>query len=327
MMRIVSAMALFAVSQAVLAGEPATLGKEDCKIEHPSPKWRMTATWTGACKDGFADGHGTLEFFTARKLTMHYEGDVRRGAPNGAGYLRHANSMQYEGGFKDGYFHGQGTRLTWDGRYDGEFKDGEPDGRGKMKFTLGGSYEGEWKDGKFHGQGTAVYISGRVFTGDFIDGREAGTEPESRSKGRYRVPSREPGYGTRLHFNRATSEHLPFHKGYHQMTPAEQSWVRGAYPLLDKDDEPPYPINGSRNMYTQMSLAMSRFGDEGEMTLFVDVDSTGKATSASVYNTPTPELAKAAMVIVLMEKYKPALCAGKPCAMKFPISMQFNWTR
>lgn len=41
-----------------------------CRLNNPSPKPNETATWSGACRDGYADGHGTLAWF-------------RDGKPNG----------------------------------------------------------------------------------------------------------------------------------------------------------------------------------------------------------------------------------------------------
>lgn len=326
MSRIATLIALSILPQFAFAATATLIGKPGCRVVNPSPE-KLAVTWTGACKDGFAEGQGKLEFRIRRKVEMTYEGEVRRGAPNGQGYLVDANGSQYEGGFRDGEFDGNGTWLGWFGRYDGSFKDGKFHGQGKMKFALGGSYEGEWRANRFHGTGTAVYHSGRVFTGEFVDGRPAGeTASPSRPAKRFVLRS-VPGSGTRLHDIVAHNSTVPFSKNYQEMTPEEQAIVRSWFPLLDKDDEPPYPLHGTEDLYRDMATAMSKVGDEGRMILYVDVDSNGKATKASVFKTPNPQLAEVAMILAMREKYKPALCAGKPCASRFPIHTQFVWDR
>ena len=58
---------------------------------------------------------------------------------------------KYEGGFKDGYKHGQGT----------------------MTYSNGENYVGEFKDGKkWNGKGTHInLIGGRKYVGDHKDGK------------------------------------------------------------------------------------------------------------------------------------------------------------
>ena len=56
----------------------------------------------------------------------------------------------YEGEWKNGEFHGQGTRTWSNGKkYIGEWKDGFPNGQGTMTLSDGYKYVGEFEDGKF----------------------------------------------------------------------------------------------------------------------------------------------------------------------------------
>jgi len=80
------------------------------------------------------------------------------------------NGDKYEGEFKDGKRHGQGTYTFKDGRiYVGEFKDGASHGQGTIKYKDGSMYVGEFKDGKRHGQGTIKYKEGRICDGEWKD--------------------------------------------------------------------------------------------------------------------------------------------------------------
>ncbi|MEM7423375.1 MAG: 2-isopropylmalate synthase, partial [Pseudomonadota bacterium] len=54
----------------------------------------------------------------------------------------------YEGQFKDGKQHGQGTYTAPDGyEYSGEWVEGVIQGNGRAKFPNGSVYEGEFKEG------------------------------------------------------------------------------------------------------------------------------------------------------------------------------------
>ena len=79
------------------------------------------------------------------------------------------------GEWKDGEYHGQGTRTygkgEWEGdKYEGEWKNGKRDGHGTYTWSDGGKYVGEWKSGKKHGQGTHTRSVGSKYVGKFKNG-------------------------------------------------------------------------------------------------------------------------------------------------------------
>jgi len=68
--------------------------------------------------------------------------------------LTWSNDSRYEGGIKEGLFHGKGIATYADGSsYDGEWKDGQRHGKGIATYADDYSYDGEWKDNKRHGKG------------------------------------------------------------------------------------------------------------------------------------------------------------------------------
>ena len=78
----------------------------------------------------------------------------------------------YEGEYKDGEHHGQGTETYPNGeKYIGEWKDGGKNGQGTFTTPDGEKYVGEWKDNKFHGQGTYTFgkgeFDGNKYVGEF----------------------------------------------------------------------------------------------------------------------------------------------------------------
>jgi hypothetical protein len=98
---------------------------------------------------------------------------------------------RYEGDYKKGFFHGQGTYRCLDGReYKGFFADGKRNGFGRQEYLregdkgdlarqcIGGRhsmyrvdfYEGNWVDNERHGAGTVTYINGDTVSGNFVNG-------------------------------------------------------------------------------------------------------------------------------------------------------------
>jgi len=62
------------------------------------------------------------------------------------------------------------TSEPFDGKkYEGEWKDGKKHGQGTLTWANGSKYEGEWKDGKRHGQGTLAWASGKKYEGEWKD--------------------------------------------------------------------------------------------------------------------------------------------------------------
>ena len=61
----------------------------------------------------------------------------------------------------------------------------------------------------------------------------------------------------------------------------------------------------------------------GDLYLVAEVDANGEAQSVTAYGSPDPDMTKFAASALLLQKFKPALCTGTPCAQKFPFSLGF----
>jgi hypothetical protein len=125
--------------------DPATGCKAWADTEKPEG---ATFKWTGACRDGYASGIGTVNFFV-------------RGRPAG----------WYSGPLVAGKAEGRGVRSYPDGsRYEGDWRDGRRNGQGIAKWPNGASYVGGWKDDKASGSGTATDNTGATWTGTWLSG-------------------------------------------------------------------------------------------------------------------------------------------------------------
>jgi hypothetical protein len=148
----ISSLVLLSASGAWSDEENYISDSKGCKIANPSPKPNETVTWSGECKDGFAEGTGVMQWFEDKQPGARYEGALAHGALSGEGKLTLPDGSTYEGGWLDGRQNGQGILKASDGgSYKGGWKNGRPDGRGVMHAATGETVEGTWKDGTYQG--------------------------------------------------------------------------------------------------------------------------------------------------------------------------------
>jgi hypothetical protein len=347
---------LLLASASAYAETPAAIyGAANCRIGTllPEPVDR-DGTWSGACKDGFADGPGVLAWNDAgdskrriegtlvkgvvtgaAKLTYapsqderywgqgrnSYEGTLRDGRPDGRGFLQYADGTMYEGDVVAGKPHGAGIYQDIDrSRYEGQWVDGQREGRGKMTFTVGGSYDGEWKDGGFDGVGTIVYSgTPRTWHGNFAKGRRVDDAklPDGDVEG-YNVPGNFPQEGSRIR-PMISIVAVPPAASWEQLSVAERNVVKARSGLLlAPGDEPPYPVKGAQAMSRLVSEIRGQYEFAGNASVYVTIGSDGKPTSARMIGKVPAEMGRLLSAAAMRLAYKPAMCDGTPCEMIYP---------
>ncbi len=150
-----------------------------------------------------------------------FEGEVLDGAPLRGRFLfkselpnrvRHKGDV-YEGGFKDGTFHGKGVyhylsehHLSPGDRYEGGFRYGDRHGEGTYHHQNGDKMTGEWAKNWMNGEGRYEFSNGESYEGQLVeggipDGRGvyAWTNGE-RYEGEYKQGERT-GHGTYFHMD------------------------------------------------------------------------------------------------------------------------------
>lgn len=312
------------------AEEPVLIGAWKCRIVDDTGIEKENVTWKGACKDGYAEGPGVVEWDVRRTdfryqvslLHGRFEVAMQHGRPMGAGYMESARGTRYEGNFDGWELNGKGVSLGLGGDlYEGDWKAGEKDGNGTITYGDGGGYSGQWRAGKFHGQGRATYAGGRVAEGQFVDGLREGQSPPAvppkRSKAEREMRSNTNNSDGFIYAGRAKRT-----SPWSALSDSERQSVRRAYALLHEDDTPPYPLKGFGQFVDAAHETLEKVEIGGPLIVSAMIDSAGNASAVKVYASPDPRMTEAIRKVFLEAKYSPGLCAGTPCAMPYPISFE-----
>ena len=118
-----------------------------CRVWNPNPTAQESVSWSGSCKDGFAQGEGVVQWFRNGLPLERNEGSWARGRQVGHG-VQVWTTGRNEGDVRDGMPHGHGVLVLGDARYEVEFSDGKPNGAGVLPNAKG-VFEGVWKSGCF----------------------------------------------------------------------------------------------------------------------------------------------------------------------------------
>jgi hypothetical protein len=136
------------LAQAAFAGEWIADGKTRCQVWNPNPTGKESLTWSGMCRDGYAEGAGIVQWFKEGLPYERNEGTWQRGRQIGHG-VQTWPTGHYEGGVQNGVPHGHGLLVLGEARYEGEFSEGKPHGAGVLRSAKG-VFEGVWRHGCFH---------------------------------------------------------------------------------------------------------------------------------------------------------------------------------
>ena len=175
-------------------------GVQNCQVYAEDLTGGESATWSGDCVGGKAEGYGRLDWHN-RTGYQTYTGHMRAGNPHGRGSYIYGQDGSYEGDFVNGNHHGHGVEIFANGdRYEGRFRNHQRHGHGDYDYANGQRYVGEWRNNEAHGHGTLTLTDGSYITGVFRDGAVNGNatfiHPNgARFEGQYRnhLPN---GHGT-----------------------------------------------------------------------------------------------------------------------------------
>lgn len=154
-----------------------------CYIWNNSLGVNESATWSGGCVNGLAEGMGEIIWAWESdgvQVTITGTGQVKGGKQYGQWIIRHPRGTIMEGKISEGPYvdgkrHGQWVIRWADGDVaKGPYVDGKEHGHWAIRYAFGGVHEGPYLDGKQHGQWVTRYADGDVEEGPYVDGERHG---------------------------------------------------------------------------------------------------------------------------------------------------------
>ncbi len=137
---------------------------------------------------------------------------------------------------------------------------------------------------------------------------------------RYVIKHEHTETGTYIPSNMAVTDY-PLDVPYSGLSPKQMARFKAMYQAMPADDEPPYPIAGPKSVMKAIMKAASAVRTLGEIDAVVVVREDGTPDSVSILKSPHDHLTKFVAQALMLERFKPAKCGGKPCAMEYPFSM------
>ena len=143
----------------------------------------------------------------------------------------------------------------------------------------------------------------------------------------YSPTPERPVTGTMIERPVVMGSSIPLDKSYAELSPEQQSMVKANYGNLGASDEPPYPLNGLKQISQRIANSEVSASVDGELVMQVDVSSSGDATAVTTVHSPNANIARLATIALQREKYKPGICHGQPCAMPFVYHVELSSPR
>jgi hypothetical protein len=159
-------------------------------IWDPAPSRNLDFLWTpspdASSGEPIVAGEGHLVWRTRdrpsydpRSFFSEYYGAMKDGRPDGRGWYKEINGVEYEGDWVGGLTHGQGhLKLPNGDEYQGTFVSGRPQGQGRYIDGSGEIYTGGFVAGLRQGRATTTLPNGAVYQSEWRNGVEL---PGSRS--------------------------------------------------------------------------------------------------------------------------------------------------
>ena len=147
----------------------------ECYVWNPAPQATETATWTGECSAGFAQGPGTVTW-TYRDGEQNLEGNWRYGQPHGESVIRDHAGWVSEGPYRFGKERGHWiVRFADGGMHEGPYMDGRRHGHWVLRFASGSVQEGPYEDGEKNGHWVLRFTDARgTQEGPYVNGTMQG---------------------------------------------------------------------------------------------------------------------------------------------------------
>ena len=130
-------------------------------------------------------------------------------------------------------------------------------------------------------------------------------------------------HGSFIPFYQAKSA-VDFKSSYADLSDEQKNTVRNKFDNLGITDTPPYPSNGSGDLYRPLLEIGAQRGYKGKLIMNATIDLDGKVSATEVIESPNKYFSQKAIKIVNNTKFDAGFCGQAKCVMSYPIEIRFN---
>ena len=144
----------------------------------------------------------------------------------------------------------------------------------------------------------------------------------------FSIREQAPRTGSLIRRDVAWSIKIPINRTYQELSDQEKATIRSNYESMPLDDEPPFPEAGLKPVMDAIHKGQAKRLAQGELRFLVTVGPDGAARDVTAYGTvDDAKMTNFAASVLMLTKYKPALCNGTPCTMQFPFRIKLSVRR
>ena len=146
---------------------------------------------------------------------------------------------------------------------------------------------------------------------------------DAQTTPQYNVREAVPPTGSMIRRDLAEAS-IAINQPYAELSAADKAIFRSNYSQLSESDEPPFPKSGLQSLIGPIADLHQKFPVGGTLFLIAVVAPNGKIQEVKAISYPTLEMARFASTVLMLTEFKPAVCAGQPCSMEFPLRMRLE---
>jgi len=137
----------------------------------------------------------------------------------------------------------------------------------------------------------------------------------------YRIKGTEPDYGSRLKPVIGHST-IPLDRGAADLSDREREDLRQSLNKHAKGDEPAYLDRPLKALISDLTDLRARLNLHETLKVVLVIDDTGQVRSTRILETTSDSLATTVTKAFAAAHFRPAQCAGTPCSMEFPMTLE-----
>ena len=130
--------------------------------------------------------------------------------------------------------------------------------------------------------------------------------------------------GSHIRRRAVTTEQIPINLKYSELSQEEKAIIASWYEHMAPGDEPPFPADGLKPLFDAVYRGQRHYLARGQLLIYASVSPSGDVEAVKIFKSPDPDVTKFVARVLMLTKFKPAVCGGVACRMDYPFLFDFK---